>query len=606
MKLHLFVLSGNKLSIQSFVTLIVVFFICTLSFSQCPNDTDCDGILDVVDVDDDNDGILDLEEFTSCLDLSNLQQTQTILYNEDFGAGSINPGPSIPTLIDPSYCYEDLTGSCSNNSPWVTAQDIDDNEYSILNNPIVGFPEAFRVQEDHTPNDVGGYQLVVNASDNPGEMFHKENILIPQGSFPAQTVVLSVWLSNIVSELSLQTCIDCCGGSILPNVDFILEDASNGSIIDLISSGDISPSQNGDDAWILYTSVFDVTGISEVNIVIRNNQIGGCGNDVAIDDISLGLLNVYCDFDNDGVADYLDLDADNDGIYDVVEGGDGSLDTNNDGVIDSNDIGFIDANGNGCSDIAETTLPIDTDGDGAINSVDLDSDNDGCFDTSEAGHQDSDSDGILGTSPVIVDWDGTVLNQNGYTGTTIAVTTPGSFGSNSISYSTGIYSMNDTNEVPVFAGTSGGVFSAGNGLSIDSQTGEINPSESSAGVYTVVYSSGSPCEGDASFILEILADPIIEEPETPFFIRIPNIISLASSAGNNLWFITYQGIDAYNCVIVNRWGNPVFESNDPAVAWDGTEFGGDFVTEGVYFYIIKGVSVNALEICKHGSITVID
>ena len=47
---------------------------------------------------------------------------------------------------------------------------------------------------------------------------------------------------------------------------------------------------------------------------------------------------VFCptrDTDQDGIPDHLDVDADNDGIYDVVEGGDGAQDTNNDGVIDA-------------------------------------------------------------------------------------------------------------------------------------------------------------------------------------------------------------------------------------------------------------------------------
>ena len=287
--------TGN---IQLYILLCGTMMISSNLFSQCLDDYDCDGILNPIDADDDNDGILDLEELTYCLDLSDLVQTQTVLYSEDFGAGSVNPGPAIPSLIDPIYCFENLTGTCSNNSPWVANEDIDDNEYSILNNPIVGFSEAFRTQSDHTPGDISGYQLVINASDNPGVMFHKDNIMIPAGTLPTQTVVFSAWLSNIGSELNQQTCDDCCGGAIMPNVDFILEDASTGAQIGMpISSGDISPSPNGADAWVLYTAIFDVTGVSAVNMVIRNNQVGGCGNDVAIDDVSLGLLNVLCDFD---------------------------------------------------------------------------------------------------------------------------------------------------------------------------------------------------------------------------------------------------------------------------------------------------------------------
>ncbi len=45
--------------------------------------------------------------------------------------------------------------------------------------------------------------------------------------------------------------------------------------------------------------------------------------------------------------------------------------------------------------------PIDTDGDNIPDHLDLDSDNDGCFDTIEAGHEDPDNDGLAKTSPIV-------------------------------------------------------------------------------------------------------------------------------------------------------------------------------------------------------------
>ena len=42
-----------------------------------------------------------------------------------------------------------------------------------------------------------------------------------------------------------------------------------------------------------------------------------------------------------GMVIHLDIDSDNDGVFDVVEGGDGEFDTNGDGVIDSNDTDML-------------------------------------------------------------------------------------------------------------------------------------------------------------------------------------------------------------------------------------------------------------------------
>jgi hypothetical protein len=56
-----------------------------------------------------------------------------------------------------------------------------------------------------------------------------------------------------------------------------------------------------------------------------------------------------------------DLDADNDGIEDVIEAGLGKL-SNGKGKIDV-DAGWVDNNGNGLHDSAEGISPLDSDND---------------------------------------------------------------------------------------------------------------------------------------------------------------------------------------------------------------------------------------------------
>jgi hypothetical protein len=83
-------------------------------------------------------------------------------------------------------------------------------------------------------------------------------------------------------------------------------------------------------------------------------------------------------------------------------------------------------------------------------------------------------------------------------------------------------------------------------------------------------------------------------------INAPNVMSLSSQVGNNMFFVDYAGVKEFNCSILNRWGNVIYEYTDPAGGWDGKSSNGNVVDEGTYFYIIKATFENNEEITKHG------
>lgn len=88
-------------------------------------------------------------------------------------------------------------------------------------------------------------------------------------------------------------------------------------------------------------------------------------------------------------------------------------------------------------------------------------------------------------------------------------------------------------------------------------------------------------------------------------IKVPNVISLSSTDGNNLWYVTAEGIATFECVIVNRWGNTIYEFDDVNGAWDGTTEGGKLVAEGTYFYRITATDEAGEEYNLHGFIQVV-
>jgi gliding motility-associated-like protein len=124
--------------------------------------------------------------------------------------------------------------------------------------------------------------------------------------------------------------------------------------------------------------------------------------------------------DTDTVKNYLDLDSDNDGIYDLVEAGSTAIDTNNNGIIDEIAATF---GTNGLFDSVETAVDSgilnytlrNTDGLVFADYIDSDSDEDFCSDVVEAGFADPDNDFYLGTSPIVANANGVVTAAAGYT-----------------------------------------------------------------------------------------------------------------------------------------------------------------------------------------------
>ena len=370
-----------------------------------PSDFDGDGMPDFQDLDSDNDGLFDILEandgftaidpdndgmvgtgvifdndFDGFADIIDTDNNNTPAPGDGFGFPLADPdtdGDGNPDHLDldsdndgiPDDVEADVDGDgepddWDGDGVW-NYQDLDSDNDGIADILEAGGddPEGDGVIGDGIPTDIDGDGLADSVDNDPNDGIDANNELI-DGS------TSSLWDND--GDGTNDDDNDTDGDT---HPDFLDLDSDNDGLQDIIEAG-------GE----------DTDGDGQVDTF---NDSNGDGWD---DDESIPTPE---DTDGDGTPDHQDLDSDNDGISDIVEinGGDVTVDTDGDGMVD----GFVDNDNNGWDDAVEAD-PVsnpDSDGDGFTDHEDLDSDNDGIFDSWEndpnedgVGVDDFDGDGI--------------------------------------------------------------------------------------------------------------------------------------------------------------------------------------------------------------------
>ncbi len=309
-------------------------------------DTDRDLVVNDIDLDDDNDGILDTEE------------SPTVLITEEtngtFGTTS--------TPIDVEGSIPNYTFAPSNTG---------EGQYAVVSDAINPnwHPANVWAYVGHTDGSSTDAFLAVNGGTSVGIFFQQTIPMVPGAEYR-----IAFWHRGDTYNL---------------NVDVIRE--SNSSTVASSSTGLVTNS-----GWteLAFTYTNPLSEVELFKIELTNLSITLGGNDFAIDDVSITPTDVntnLSDYDLDGYNNSVDLDSDGDGIPDNVE-----YQTTAGYVVPGTAVdalGRLIAYGTG-----GLTTAVNTDGDNLLDFIDTDSDGDATLDKDESGltltGQDTDRDGL--------------------------------------------------------------------------------------------------------------------------------------------------------------------------------------------------------------------
>jgi hypothetical protein len=185
------------------------------------------------------------------------------VFTLDFGTIAKDGSPTMYNLKN----YNKTTGSCPK-----------DGFYSFTTATANCFEGKWHsLPEDHTPGDVNGKMMIVNAAEKPGDFF----VLTVTGLKPGAQYRVSGWFANICKYAS--------GCMPTPPVIEITVHA-NDKIIGSFKTGEIKPANVPQ--WQNYTGEFVMASNTDViSLQMKDLTPGGCGNDFALDDIEINLCS---------------------------------------------------------------------------------------------------------------------------------------------------------------------------------------------------------------------------------------------------------------------------------------------------------------------------
>lgn len=180
------------------------------------------------------------------------------IVNITFGAGP-NPGAALSAATT-SYQY--ISTDCPQ-----------DGFYALRSSSVACHGNTWHTITDHTGN-ANGYFMLINASMQPSA-FYLDTV---RGLCGNTTYEFAAWIVNVLKSTA------CGGAGIQPDLTFRIE-RTDGTVLQSYNTNKIPQTNNPE--WKQFGFYFKTPmSVSDVVLRIINNSQGGCGNDLALDDIT--------------------------------------------------------------------------------------------------------------------------------------------------------------------------------------------------------------------------------------------------------------------------------------------------------------------------------
>ena len=113
-------------------------------------------------------------------------------------------------------------------------------------------------------------------------------------------------------------------------------------------------------------------------------------------------------------------------------------------------------------------------------------------------------------------------------------------------------------------------------------------------IYVTLENEITGCIDSVGFKIEVQGIPEIHNVFTPNGDNVNDVFDFGEYA-----------MESISVEIFNRWGQIVYSWITPNYQWDGRDFDGRNLSEGVYYYILTSEGVDGQAYSKKGSITLL-